>query len=123
MAASHSGEVLSVSEGEGFNLRLKVYTDTSKSEKTANKRNFLSILRHFLTKMPPPFQRRLTRLQLILFVYVSATLSTVKGQPLRVALIVYHSESAADGDNIIHRAVAAFNGCGKGESFASDIKI
>ena len=78
MSASHSGEVLSVSEAEGFNLRLKVYTDTSKSEKTANKRNFLSILRHFLAKMPPPFQRRLTKLQLILFVYVSATLSTVK---------------------------------------------
>ena len=38
MAASHSGEVLSVSEAEGFNLRMKVYTDTSKSEKTANKR-------------------------------------------------------------------------------------
>ena len=58
MAAAPVGEVLSVSEAEGFELRLKVYKDTSKSEKTANKRKKLSILRHFLAKMPPPFQRR-----------------------------------------------------------------
>ena len=33
MTASPAGEVLSVSEAEGFNLRLKADKDTSKSEK------------------------------------------------------------------------------------------
>ncbi len=41
MAASPAGEVLSVNEAEGFNLRLKAYKGTSKGEKTSNKRKLI----------------------------------------------------------------------------------
>ncbi len=41
MIASPAGEVLSVNEAEGFNLRLKVYEETSISEKKANKRKVI----------------------------------------------------------------------------------
>ncbi len=52
MTASPAGEVLSVSEAEGFNLRLKVYKNTSKSEKTANKRNNIVVLRDVGSQSP-----------------------------------------------------------------------
>ncbi len=40
MAASPKGEVLSISEAEGFNLRPKAYKGTSMGEKTSNKRKY-----------------------------------------------------------------------------------
>ena len=69
-----------------INLHSRVRTGAPMREKTSNKRKicggmrasrptlsrilmycFLSILRHFLVKMPPPFQRRLTRIETLSF--------------------------------------------------------
>ena len=78
MAASPVGKMLSVSEAEGFEPRLKVYKDTSKSEKTANKQKNYQSSVIFLRKCLLLFKGGKGWLHYFIFVYVSATLSTVK---------------------------------------------